>query len=143
MYKDKNKSFLAFSFSQGFVPPNIPIATFKQGDKELNFILDSGSDRNVIDKGVLSEIQYEKINSEDIHTLTGVNGVVQVEKCKITFQHGEDEYTTEFLVTDLKEAFDTIRAAHSIPLHGMLGSVFFKENKIIMDFDKMVAYNKE
>ena len=42
MEKNKSKSLLSFSFAQGFTSPNIPIATFCQDNKELNFIIDTG-----------------------------------------------------------------------------------------------------
>ena len=141
MKTNKNKSFLSFSFSQGFKSPNIPIATFKQGDKELNFIIDTGSDDNVINRESLKEIEHEMV--EHNGTLAGVGGVFNVEACNITFQHEGDTFTTKFLIADhLQQAFDDIRRAHAIPLHGMLGSKFLMQNNIVLDFNNMVAYNK-
>ena len=64
MKKIINKSFLSFSFSKGFMSPNIPIATFYQDGKELNFIIDTGSDDNVISKEALGGIKYEKLLRE-------------------------------------------------------------------------------
>ncbi len=141
--KTKNsKSLLSFSFSQGFTSPNIPITTFRQGDKELNFIIDTGSDDNVINRNALKEIQYEMVDHDG--TLAGVGGVFKVEACSISFQYGEDDFTAKFLIADhLQQAFDNIRKAHAIPLHGMLGSNFLKENNIVLDFNNMIAYNKD
>lgn len=140
--KNKNKSLLSFSFSQGFASPNIPIATFHQGDKELNFIIDTGSDDNVINKEALAGIEYEKIEHQG--TLAGVGGVYEVEACRISFQNDQEKFTTKFLISDnLKEAFDDIRKAHAIPLHGMLGSKFLVSNNIVLDFNNMTAYNKK
>ena len=141
MKNSNNKAFIAISFAQGFMSPNIPIATFSQGDVELNFIIDTGSDQNVIDSSILNKIEHHK--TENKTTLTGVGGSVVAESCNITFGYGEDSYTTEFLISDLRAAFDTIKKAHAIPLHGMLGSKFLKENNLVLDFTNMVAYNKE
>ena len=142
MKTNKNKSLLSFSFSQGFTSPNIPIATFKQGDKELNFIIDTGSDDNVINRESLKEIEHEMV--EHNGTLAGVGGVFNVEACNISFQHEGETFTTKFLIADhLQQAFDDIRRAHAIPLHGMLGSKFLMQNNIVLDFNNMVAYNKE
>ena len=141
MRNNNSKSLLSFSFSQGFTSPNIPIATFKQGDKELNFIIDTGSDDNVINRESLKEIQYEMV--EHNGTLAGVGGVFNVEACNISFQHEGETFTTKFLIADhLQQAFDDIRRAHAIPLHGMLGSKFLMQNNIVLDFNNMVAYNK-
>lgn len=139
---NKNKSLLSFSFSQGFTSPNIPIATFKQGDKELNFIIDTGSDDNVINRESLKEIDHQMI--EHNGTLAGVGGVFNVEACNISFQQQDETFTTKFLIADhLQQAFDDIRKAHAIPLHGMLGSKFLMQNNIVLDFNNMVAYNKK
>ena len=42
----------------------------------------------------------------------------------------------------LQAAFDDVRRAHAIPLHGMIGSKFLMSNNIILDFNNMIAYNK-
>ena len=139
-----NNSFLAISFSQGFVSPNIPIATITQGEREMNFIIDTGSDRNVIDSNILSKIEYQtKEEGDEKITLTGLGGTQEVKLCTIPFQLDGKEYSAEFLASDMKEAFGSIKKAHAIPIHGMLGSRFLKENKIVLDFTNMVAYNKE
>jgi predicted aspartyl protease len=138
---NNNKTFLSLSFSKGFTCPNIPIATFTQGDKELNFILDTGSDDNVINKEALKDIKHEMIEHKG--TLAGVGGVFEVEACTISFQLEGENFSAKFIVADhLKEAFDDIRKAHAIPLHGMIGSKFLMENHIVLDFTNFIAYNK-
>lgn len=138
---NNNKSFLSFSFSKGFVSPNIPIATFYQGDKELNFIIDTGSDDNVISKEALKDIKYEKIEHQG--TLAGVGGVYEVEACNISFQHEGENFVATFLISDsLKDAFDNVRKAHAIHLHGMIGSKFLIKNNIVLDFNRLEAHSK-
>ena len=66
--KDKSSLFFSVSFSKGFVAPNIPIATFKHGDVILNFLLDSGADRNSIDSRMLDKLQHSA--AEDNSTIT-------------------------------------------------------------------------
>lgn len=137
-----NKSFILFSFAKGFTSPNLPLVTFKQGNKEFNFIIDTGSDDNVVTKETLNEIEYEKIQHEG--TLAGVGGVFEVEACNISFQIEEENFTAKFLISDrLKEAFDNIREAHAIQLHGMVGSKFLRDNNIVLDFNNMIAYNSK
>lgn len=142
MKKDNHNSFLSFSLAKGFTSPNIPIATFYQGNKELNFIIDTGSDDNVISKEALKDIQYEKIDHKG--TISGIGGIYEVEGCNITFQHEGESFTGMFIISDnLKEAFDNIRKCHAIPLHGMLGSKFLKKNDIVLDFKNLTAYSKK
>lgn len=138
---NNNKSFLSFSFSKGFISPNLPIATFYQGDKELNFIIDTGSDDNVINRDSLNGIEYEPVKHKG--TLAGIGGVYDVQACNIKFSLGDDSFNEKFLIADhLKDAFDGIKRAHCIMLHGMLGSNFLRNNNIVLDFKKLEAYSK-
>lgn len=139
-----NKSFIAISFASGFTSPNIPIVSFYQGNKQLNFILDSGSDRNVIDASVLKDLEYEKLEDRENIRLTGINGSQQTQLCRISFTAGEESYQEEFLVSEtLEESFKVLYQAHAIPLHGMIGSNFLRKNNLVLDFVNMVAYNKD
>jgi hypothetical protein len=141
MTKDKNISLFAVSFKQGFISPKIPIATFYQEGKKLNFLLDSGSDKNVLDNKILSEITYEPVEGINA-SLTGVGGVTQVDTCRVKFNCDNEEYTEDFLVTDLAEAFGLIEQDHCITLHGIIGATFMRKNNIVMDFQNLVAYSK-
>ena len=139
---NNNKTFLSLSFSKGFTCPNIPIVTFTQGDKELNFILDTGSDDNVINRSALDYIDHEMIEHDG--TLAGVGGVFKVEACNIPFQYEGENFVAKFLIADhLQQAFDDIRKAHAIPLHGLIGSKFLYNNNIVLDFNNLTAYNNK
>ena len=142
MNKKNNISLFTVSFKQGFIPPRIPIATFYQDGKKLNFLLDSGSDKNVLDNRILKEVKYEDVEGESVN-LTGVGGVTQVNTCRIAFTCDNKEYVEDFLVTDLSEAFGLIEQDHCITLHGIIGSTFMRKNNIVMDFQNLVAYTKE
>lgn len=145
MTKKHGVSLLAVSFKGGFTSPNIPIATFYQGDKEIIFLLDSGSDRNVINEDALKLFDHtlkEKDASSVTH-LSGVGGSQEVETCTMSFGTEDSKYTTDFLVTDLSPAFDGIRKEHCIQIHGILGSTFLKEHHIILDYKNLSAYSVE
>ena len=66
MKKNKSLSLFSVSFSKGFVAPNIPIATFKHEDMQLNFLLDTGSDSNSIDVNVLDKLNYNEAKDNTI-----------------------------------------------------------------------------
>ena len=142
MNKNNNTSFLAVSFRQGFVSPNIPITTFSQGDKDIVFLLDTGSDNNVINKGALEYVEHEMIEGGDTTTLSGVNGTTEVEHCSIKFSCEDDTYKADFLVADLNEAFNTIKKGHCITIHGILGSNFLRNHNVVLDFNNLTAYSK-
>ena len=144
MDKPNKISLFAVSFSQGFVSPDIPIATFYQGDKELHFILDSGSNDNVISHTFLKQLDYNmKESNPESDVLAGVGGVKPVKVCTLSFSTEETKYTADFLVSDsLDEAFQGIRKGHCITIHGMLGSKFLRQHNVVIDYTTLSAYSK-
>lgn len=141
---NKNISLLAVSFRQGFIPPKLPIVTFKQGDKDITFLIDSGSNQNVINKEALSLIDHEVIETKDKFTLSGLNATpTEVSLCSIKFTNDGKEYEQVFLVTDLSGPMKGIKDDHGLIVYGMLGSPFLEEYKVILDYDQMIAYSKQ
>ena len=142
--KQNNISLFAVSFSQGFTSPNIPIASFQQGDKDIVFLLDTGSDNNVINKNALNYVEHEMVdNGEAKTTLAGVNGITEVQHCTIKFNCDDESYKADFLIADLDEAFGSINKSHCIIIHGILGSKFLRSHNVILDFKNLSAYSKE
>lgn len=139
--KTNHKSLLAISFDKGFRSPNIPIITCMQGNKKLNFIIDTGADDNVINSDVIDTIEHQKIEYDG--TLTGLGGIYDVKACSIKLDINGETFTDKFLVSDhLKEAFNKMEDTHAIILHGLLGSNFLKRHNIVLDFNNFTAYNK-
>ena len=60
------------SFKQGFDLTELPIVTLQQGDKKLNFLLDTGSNNSIIDKNILEKIEYKRVNKQS--NLFGIDG---------------------------------------------------------------------
>ena len=143
--KDNNISLFAVSFRQGFVSPNVPIATFYQKEKALNFVLDSGSDANVIDEKVVGLLEHVKKEPDatSCNKLNGVGGSKDVSICTLSFNTEEEKYTEDFLVADMSEAFNPIKKDHCIVIHGILGSGFLTKHNAILDFKNLSAYSKQ
>lgn len=145
MKKNNNISLFAVSFSQGFTSPNIPIASFQQGNKDIVFLLDTGSDNNVVNKSALNHIEHQMHVPEEGKktTLSGVNGTTEVETCTIGFSCDGEDYEADFMVADLDEAFGVINRSHCITIHGILGSKFLRSHNVVLDFKNLAAYSKE
>lgn len=129
-------------FRQGLELTEIPICTFRQGDKKLNFLLDTGANNNVLDSRVLKDVKY---NLTNYHTsIMGMEGVEsECSVIKMGIEHEEVRYDTEFRVCDMSDSFDAIRAENGVILHGIIGSNFFREHKSIFDFEHLKAYFKK
>lgn len=141
---NKGISLLAVSFKPGFTSPKLPIAVFNQKEKELVFILDSGSDKNVINADALKLFDHKlkaTEGNEQEHQLSGVGGPQKAMVCTIPFSCNEENFEEEFLAVDLNHTLDGIRKEHCIQIHGILGSIFLQEHNIVLDYKNLVAYS--
>jgi len=129
------------SFKQGFDLTEMPIITLYQKEKKFNFLLDTGSNRNIIDKNILSQIEYDTL--EDKASLMESDGRhKELSLCTITLSYKDKEYKYDYIIKDLNLAFNTIKQNTGVNLHGIIGSMFFNEYKYVLDFDELIAYSK-
>lgn len=141
--KDNNKKskYDDISFKEGFCLTNLPICIFFQGNKSFTFLLDTGSDDNVIDSTILSEINYKELDEKT--TLMGLDGIEnQVGTCIIRLEYKNKSYESMFLSKDMSKPFAEIKKQTGVTLHGILGSKFFKLFQFVLDFDSLIAYSK-
>jgi hypothetical protein len=137
----KSNKVEVISFQQGFDLTSMPIVTFYQGENKFNFVLDTGSNSNVIDSNILGCIKHEKLDTTSTHY--GVEGNKKsVDTCKIVITYKDKVYEDMYLITDMKKAFDGIKQTTGVTLHGLIGSKFFNKYKYVLDFDELIAYSK-
>ena len=142
--KQNSISLFTASFRQGFTSPNVPLVTVHQGDKELIFLLDTGSEYNVIDKNALDFIEHKIIEDKNMPvTMSGVGGKVEVSACSIAFRCGDEDYEENFSINDLSEALKMLKAETGVIMHGIIGSRFMMEHNIVLDYHKLIAYTKK
>lgn len=137
----------AISFKESMDLTGLPIITFCQIDEKgnenrFNFLLDTGSNDNVIDSNVLKDIEHEKVDYNG--TLSGLDGIVnKVTACNISFFYKDREYPYFYLVKDMSAPFKTMKSDYGVTLHGILGSRFFNKFRYVLDFADLKVYNKE
>lgn len=132
----------ALPFKQGLDLTGLPIVTFYQGDKRLNFLLDTGSNNNIIHKEILKDIKYTPLNK--CSDLYGVEGNKQTAKfCNITISYKDSNYEYEYLICDMSNAFGNIKSETGVTLHGIIGSGFFHKFQYILDFKDLIAYSRQ
>ena len=137
----------AISFEETLNLTGLPIISMKQWDekeqqdKVFNFILDTGSDVNVIDDNILDQLNYEVLKAKG--TVYGVDGKrVKTKVLNITFSHKDRDYPYVWLARDMSEPFGNMKKDYGVNLHGIIGSRFFNEYKYILDFKDLKAYSK-
>lgn len=145
-HKELDKELISpnniISFRAGYDLTQLPIVTLYQGDKVLNFLLDTGSNDSIIDSNVLKDIEHTM--SDEKSSLYGLEGNAQeVGKCSITLSYQGLDYPYEYIVCDMTGPFSKIKAESGVILHGLIGSKFFNTYKYVLDFESLIAYSKK
>lgn len=142
VYRKKEKRAQAYrmSFRETLDLTDIPIVTFKCGEKKLNFLLDTGASDSIINKSVTDDIKHSPTGVRN--TIYGSDGnKEEVDITSIDITYRDKTYSEEFYVKDLDAAFSNLKSDFGVNLSGVLGSSFFQKYKYIIDFDEMAAYN--
>ena len=139
IYRNKRKEQTKISFKEGLDLTELPIVTFKQGDKKLHFLLDTGSNISYINSEVVNDLEVEDLNASS--NTVGVGGEdMETKHYNIKIGYKDQEFVEEFGALNLSAAFAGIEAESGIKLHGVLGNKFFEKYKYILDFRELIAY---
>lgn len=139
IYRNKRKEQTKISFKEGLDLTELPIVTFKQGDKKLHFLLDTGSNISYINNEVINDIEVEDLNASSNTVGVGGNDM-ETKHYNIKIGYKDQEFVEEFGALDLSGAFASIEAESGIKLHGIIGNRFFEKYKYILDFRELIAY---
>lgn len=132
----------AMSFQNSMDLAELPVVTFRQGEKKINFLLDTGSNNCIIDSNILKNIDHKMLDVET--NILGLEGNAQkTGVCTIKMTYKDKEYEYPYVIQDMSAAFDSIKKETGVTVNGMLGSKFFNEFKYVLDFDELIAYSKE
>ncbi|MCL2858720.1 MAG: hypothetical protein FWF42_03420 [Streptococcaceae bacterium] len=126
-----------FPLSHGLSKANLPLIPVEIQNKGLCFLLDTGSNINMIDTAVY---EHFKDIAEPIGEFAhfGIEGnKEQSLTVKLPFLFEGQTYTPVFSVVNLDNAFSKVYDEAGIPIHGLLGSKFFVEHGWVLDFDKL------
>lgn len=136
----KKVSCSSMSFRETMDLCELPIVTFINNGKKLNFLLDTGASKSVIHSGALEGLTYRDTNkSGDIYGIDGKRRDASFINMSIGYK-GKD-YDEEFQSIDMSIPFSNLKADFGVNLHGILSSTFFQKYKYILDFDELVAYS--
>lgn len=137
----KNETTTNMSFKEAMDLVGLPIITFTNNDKKLNFLLDTGSDISSINTSVLPSIKYVSID-KCIDSIGIEGNKKQVYFCEMDITYNNKVFTEEFLMRDLDKAFNIVKEESGVQIHGILGSAFFQKYKYILDFESLKAQIK-
>ena len=128
------------SFQETLALTDLPIVTFYNNGRKLNFILDTGASESVINECELSSCLYEKVDEK--RKLMGIDGNNRTVDNMVSLKlvRGIQEFSEKFQVSNLSQVTTAIRNTCGVEVHGIIGNTFFTKYKYILDFDELVAY---
>lgn len=130
------------SFQSSMDLAELPVVTFKQGEKKINFLLDTGSNNCIIDSTFVKTLEHAPLGGET--TLMGMEGREQkAGLCVIRMSYKDKEYEYPYVIQNMADTFGSIKKDTGVAIHGILGSKFFNEFKYVLDFEELIAYSKE
>lgn len=129
------------SFKESMDLVELPVITFYNKDKKLNFLLDTGSNISYINNSILKDISIED-TSKEIKVIGIEGNPINTKICKIVITYKDITFTEEFSIANLNDAFDIVKQESGVQIHGILGSKFFEKYKYIIDFKTLAAYTK-
>lgn len=140
--KFKKKRVLDISFQETMDLCDLPIITFRNNGKKVNFMLDTGSSISILESEIAKELDKEF--SGDLSTILSIsNERLPGEGYEITFTYRDYTFTDVFYVADIGKAFEKVKEKKGIHIHGLLGTDFFKKYNYVLDFDELKAYIKK
>jgi len=117
----------------------LPLLIVKAQAKNLCFLLDTGSNINVLDRRVAEFFQLS--GGTDKQRQFGIDGELQTtDVVELAFSLEEQEYKANFSVMDLSSAFGKVEKESGIQIHGLLGCSFMEQQKWILDFENLCLY---
>lgn len=117
----------------------LPLLIVKAQAKNLCFLLDTGSNINVLDRRVAEFFQLS--GGAVKQRQFGIDGELRTtDVVKLAFSLEEQEYKANFSVMDLSSAFGKVEEESGIQIHGLLGCSFMEQQKWILDFEKLCLH---
>lgn len=140
--RKKRQKESIMSFRESMDLTELPIVTFTNNNKKLNFLLDTGSNMSYINQSVLKDIEYEKNNGYKTDMIGIEGNKIESESCNIKVCYKEYIFDSEFSILDMDHTFNIIKKESGVQLHGILGNKFFQTYKYVLDFESLTAYMK-
>lgn len=117
----------------------LPLLIVKAQAKNLCFLLDTGSNINVLDRRVAEFFQLSGGLTKQRQF--GIDGELQTsEVVELAFSLEEQNYKADFSVLDLSSAFGKVEEESGIQIHGLLGCSFMEQQKWVIDFEKLCLF---
>lgn len=131
------------SFKEALDLTELPVVTFISKGRKLNFLLDTGANNSILNSSVAESMKLQVEEFEGIETNTAGGNINLNTIVNLDIKYDDKRIYNEcFLLSNMDEAFNSVKAETGVMIHGILGSNFFTKNKYIIDFDSLALYVK-
>ena len=131
------------SFKEALDLTELPVVTFIGKGRKLNFLIDTGANNSILNESVANKmkLQCEEFDGVETNTAGGNINLNRITNLVIKFDD-KREYDECFLLSNMDDAFNSIKIETGVTIHGILGSNFFAKHKYIIDYDSLALYVK-
>lgn len=131
------------SFKEALDLTELPVVTFIGKGRKLNFLIDTGANNSILNESVANKMKLkcEEFDGVETNTAGGNINLNRVTNLVIKFDD-KREYDECFLISNMDDAFNSIKTETGVMIHGILGSNFFAKHKYIIDYDSLALYVK-
>lgn len=135
---------VGFPLKEIITKEGVPIVTLKNGEKEFNFILDTGSTISHIDSTIKDSLSdAEEVEGNNFAVATANGSIEGNNSCiRVPLNYKKQSFIEDFMPLDLHDSFEVLREDTGIQLHGILGNTFLRKYRYVLDYDDLVAYTK-
>ena len=133
---------MTFPLTYGIYKTGLPLIVVKLFGNDVCMMLDTGSNRNIIDHRIYDHFKDRLKQSEtssEVYTLNGTSAGITID---IPFFFENHFYHEPFLCTETSDTFDKINEESGIQIHGILGNHFFLKYGWVLDFDRVIVYKQ-
>ena len=133
---------MTFPLNHGLHKVGLPLIVVNIFDHNVCLMLDTGSNRNIIDHRIYDHFidrLKQSDTSSEVYTLNGASVGITID---VPFRFEEHDYHEPFLCTEAGNTFDKINEETGIQIHGMLGNRFFLKHGWVLDFEQIKVYKQ-
>ena len=129
------------SFAESINLVNLPVITFYQGSKKLNFLLDTGATGSIINESTLKDLTYNKLDTVGYFYSAEGKRKEDFPYIGMLIAYKKVAYYEEFQVVDLSAMVGNLKQESGVSIDGILGNSFFQKYQYVLDFSELVAYS--
>lgn len=132
--RNRNEHTMQFNSSLFLKEKTIPVIIFKLDNDNINLILDTGSELNILNEDYYKSHSEHFILIDSVNNpINTVNGVI-LQKTYIVETVLNDSINIRFNVMDITDIVDNIFYNQQMIANGLLGIDFFYDNNVVIDF---------